>query len=779
MPAQPVLMALRELSRLSGVNILFAPDIIGHDNAPAVHGAHSVTDALKIILSGTQLEVVRDTGDGLIIKRKRAPKPAPKPIPLAASSPKPRAAPPRLQPAASWPPAPAISDIIVTALKNGNDLLQQVPAAVTVISADDLERAGAGTLSSLAPLAPGLQVAAVRTTALAFIRGVGTTLTSPNADPAIAVNINGAYVPMEMTASALFDLDRVEVLPGPQGTLYGRNSTGGVINLITKRPGNRLAADGTLELGNYGRVQVQTALDTPLTDTLALRTSINWVRHTGYDSNGGDDQNTKAARLTAVWKPDKRTTITSIGTYAQESGIGPFNFNVPAIYGPYRQVGFDPRALGFFIDYKTYTHSLEIEHQLGATTKLTYVGAYDHLDQVTKTAAWSGTPLGILNAAQGNDTFTQELRLNATLGRFKLTSGLYWLHSDARYTSATDNQDTPVSTTNSIGPLTARSRSWAVFGQGTYALTPKLRITGGLRFSDTDKALTGTNSTTTLDLGTGAQTVTLYPFAGNVTLRHVDWRFAGEVDVLPKSLLYGSVATSFSPGGLSASPAVLGQIAALPFKPVYLTAYTMGLKNRLMGNRVTLNIEGFWYTYRNYQVSQRNLATGQNNVYTADKAQVYGVQIDAKANPTRHDTLSLATSLQRARVLVLNTPAGSFDGFALPFAPHVTLNASWRHTFDLLNGGRLETSVSGEHSSSRWGTYTHAPGTFVPATNGLNASVTYRPPRSHYAIALWGRNLTDAITPTQVSTAPSPPAGPGQEFLAPPRTYGLRLIFGF
>jgi len=129
---------------------------------------------------------------------------------------------------------PAAADIVVTAMKNGNSSLQKTAAAVTAISSDVLVKTGANTLSALTSVTPGLQVAPVRTTALVFIRGVGTTITSPNTDPAIAININGAYVPMEMTGSGFFDLDRIEVLPGPQGTLYGRNSTGGVINLITK-----------------------------------------------------------------------------------------------------------------------------------------------------------------------------------------------------------------------------------------------------------------------------------------------------------------------------------------------------------------------------------------------------------------------------------------------------------------------------------------------------------------------------------------------------------------
>lgn len=168
-------------------------------------------------------------------------------------------------------------------------------------------------------------------------------------------------------------------------------------------------------------------------------------------------------------------------------------------------------------------------------------------------------------------------------------------------------------------------------------------------------------------------------------------------------------------------PAVIGQVAAATFKPVYLTAYAGGLKNRFFNDLLTLNVEGFYYNYRKYQVSQKNLVTNQNNVYTTDKAEVYGVQFDGHLKPTRHDDLGFGVSLQRARALILTTPAGTFNGYQLPFAPNATMNASWRHTFDLHNGGQIEAFADGQRSSSRWGIYTHSAGTFVspPRTFGV------------------------------------------------------------
>ena len=673
---------------------------------------------------------------------------------------------------------PALSviphDIVVKGSPSSTSALQTAPFAVTRITGDQVIKAGATSLTGLTTLSPGLQVAPVRTTALTFLRGVGTTITSPNADPAIAITLNGAYVPMEMTASVIFDLDRVEVIPGPQGTLYGRNSTGGVINLTTKLPGDRLALDGFVEFGNYGRIQLQSAADTPITSHLALRTAVSLIEHSGFDSNGGDDQDSKAVRATALWTPSHDTTITGIATYSRDDGVGPFNFNVPAIYGPYREADFNPHALGFFIDYRTFTGSLKVDQRLSSQVRLSLLSAYYHLHQQTKTAAWTSTPVATLDAAQANNTVSEEARLDLDTGPLSARAAIYWFHSNAFYSSTTDDQSTPVRETNSNGPFVAISHGWAAYGQGTYSIGPRLRLTGGLRFSQTFKSIDGVDVSSTSNVETGTATIRQFPYSGAVTLNHVDWKVGAEADVLNHSMVYGSVSTGVTPGGFSAAPEKPADTTALAFRPAYLTAYAIGLKNSFDESRITLNAEAFWYDYRNYQVSQRNLAINQNNVYTAAKARIYGIQLDGHADLSARDFISASASIQRARALTLNTPAGTFDGFQLPFAPDATLRASYRHLFPLPSGATVEAASNGEWTSSRWGTYTHAPGTFVHPTFRLDATLTFHPAGGRYSISLWGRNLTDAVIPTQITPAPAP-AGPGQEFLSPPRTVGVRF----
>jgi iron complex outermembrane recepter protein len=771
MPAQPLANALQALSRQSGVNILFQPDTVRTLRAPAVRHAASVEQALHALLSAGPLEAVRDPGGGFIVRRRQQPAPRPpRPAPIERHVVR---APADDPPPQVEPPAPR-PEIVVNADRYGDAARQVTSIAITRVMTEDLVKAGTFNLATLPGVVASIQVAPVRTTALTFIRGVGTTISSPNADPTIAVDVNGVYIPMEMTNAVLFDIDHVDTLPGPQTTQFGRDATGGAIDIVTRRPGDRAGAQGLIELGNYGRVQIQNSLDIPISDRLALRSTVSWIRHNGYDSNGGDDQNSQALRETAVWKPDTRTMVTAIVSYSHEGGIGPFNFNVPAIYGPYRTLDFDPH--GFFIDYRTFTGSTQVDRALGSWGSLTWIGAYNHLAQRTRTAAWSSTPLAVLNAAQSNDTTSQELRLSTHAGRLQGRIEAYWFDAASTYRSQTDNEETPVSTANAIGPFHAANRGWALFGRQSYAIVPWLRAVGGFRYGHTVKTIAGADSTTITTAGMSSTTT--YPFAGALAQDHVDGRLGAEADLFSHTMLYGHVATGVTPGGFSASPATSGQPAAMPYRPADLTAWTLGMKNRLFDNRLTLNVEAFAYNYRNYQVSLRDLASYLNTVYNAARAQVHGVQIDGHANPTTHDDVRFDLTLQRARALALTTPLGTFDGYQLPYAPDAAMHGSWRHMFAMPHDGRLDTTLSAEHTASRWGTYPHWPGTFVHPTTTLDVNATWHLPGGHYTIAAWVRNLTDAVVPTQVTAAPSP-AGPAQMFLAPPRTYGLRFGFDF
>jgi iron complex outermembrane recepter protein len=273
-------------------------------------------------------------------------------------------------------------------------------------------------LTELSNLATGLSIVPIRTEAFIFVRGVGQSVTAPNADPSIAINVNGVYTPAEIAGNAIFDVDRIEVLPGPQGTLYGRNSTGGALNLATRTPGQTFDADGYVEYGNHRAVNSVLGVDIPLSDTLFSRIVGTVIRHDGYDSNGEDDQKAGGVRETLVWVPSDRTKVTAVATYTNAGGIGDVLQNVPYTECGPRCDTFDPRALGYYNKANCFQSSFNAAWELTDNLTLSYIGGYSRLGLATYNSIWVGPPVAPLYLNENVESQSHELRLNGDFDKF-------------------------------------------------------------------------------------------------------------------------------------------------------------------------------------------------------------------------------------------------------------------------------------------------------------------------------------------------------------------------
>ena len=204
-------------------------------------------------------------------------------------------------------PPGVLEEIIVTAQRR-EETLQKSSLSIQVVSDDELWRAGVAQASDLNRLVPGIQIAGGGNAAQIYIRGVGDFAASPLSNPAVAVNVDGVYISRPQGVnSSFYDLERLEVLRGPQGTLYGRNASGGALNLITNRPSldcvERLGrASG---LGNYSLFEAQGAINVPLGDTVAIRAAANVVQRDGYLSDDTNDEDTTAGRVRLLWQPSE------------------------------------------------------------------------------------------------------------------------------------------------------------------------------------------------------------------------------------------------------------------------------------------------------------------------------------------------------------------------------------------------------------------------------------------------------------------------------------------
>ena len=547
-----------------------------------------------------------------------------------------------------------ITDIIVTANKSVGTA-QRLPVAIAVVSGAQLSQSGATNIADLIKVAPAIQFTPIRQKAIPFIRGVGQGISAGNADPAVAINLDGAYLPAEMSNLAFFDVERVEVLYGPQGTLYGRNAVGGAINVISRRPGKSIAADGSIELGNYHSVLATAGVDLPVTPALGVRIAMLRNSHDGYFTNGMSDADQWAVRGSALLEPIGGTTsISFIGSYSQQRGFGSGTQNLPPQTSNPWFLPYDPATVPLFTRANAGTATLQISHDFGGGTNLTSITGFARINEHTNFTAFLNRPGNVqyVDYTLRTSSLNQELRLSGSADKVSWIAGIYAYDTTNAETSAVRAQLLPTLQFQ-VGPWRQHSQGLAAFGQLTYSLMPNLRVTAGGRYSYDTRRLTGTNINF---LNTGATPPTpTVAYSGDRSDGRPDFKIGLEFDAASRSLLYATFQTGYSNGGFSTAQTKLGLgiQSAAQFAPMTVKAFTLGSKNRFLDGKLQLNAELFYNRYRDYQVSSRSLQTGQATVYNAARAETYGAQFDARAQVTQNDEFGFTFSLLHAKFVEL------------------------------------------------------------------------------------------------------------------------------
>ncbi|MGL6224163.1 MAG: TonB-dependent receptor plug domain-containing protein, partial [Steroidobacteraceae bacterium] len=215
-----------------------------------------------------------------------------------------------------------LETITVTAQKVTADL-QKTTAAVTALPGNLLLQAGVYDIRAVQNLMPSVRFQAENASTELYIRGVGSTLDLPNIEPPNAFNFNGVYIPREGTSIGLFDIESIELLPGPQGTLYGRAALGGAVNVQFNRPTRELETSGLLEVGDYSLLHGTIVQNLPVGETLALRGAFDYIEHDGYLRTGADSKQDYAARLAAVYEPNDDVDVYAWVHGAKKEGDSP------------------------------------------------------------------------------------------------------------------------------------------------------------------------------------------------------------------------------------------------------------------------------------------------------------------------------------------------------------------------------------------------------------------------------------------------------------------------
>lgn len=676
-----------------------------------------------------------------------------------------------------------IEEIVVTAQKRDENL-QKTPVAVTTFSGDSLVQTGVTDLRAVQNITPGARFQQQGATTQVFLRGVGSNLDFGNVEPVVAFSMNGIYTPREGTSQPLYDLERIEILPGPQGTLYGRNALGGTVNVQFKRPTQDLETSGVLEVGNYNLVHATLVSNIPITDDLAFRGAVDFIDHKGYMESGAYSKDDIAARVGVLYKPTEDFSLYVWGTTVKRDGSpanlvnkgtdpATFTFSENAYLRDRPWDDLRPGALaGTAIfgqpiaekqKYNLVTVGAQLDVTVGDGVELTYIPGYFSLDSQSK--YW----LGVIPADKTDNyrLTTHELRLSGDSDRLKWLIGLYGYSQKTVGDFVIGRTPGPFEVLQSR-VLGHKVKGIAVFGQATYGVSDTFRVTVGGRGSfDKRKA----NGISLLDATT--------PYTFDESFNRFDYKVGVEADLSDQAMAYLTYQTGYQPG-------TFNEVASTPaesnlIKSPTLASIVGGIKTRFLDNKLQINVESFYYSFKNLLIQSYGAQSPYNEILNG-KTRSYGVQIDTVFQPTDNDRLTASLSYLNARIQSFSKSISNgndltqFEGFVPPYAAPWTFNIGYHHDFQL-GGGYLRAAADARYEGAWFADFVHTPGVRQKPEWKENASLTYFDDSEKWSLGLWIRNISNKAVIAATAAAGIP--GPATAYLELPRTYGARLTFKF
>ena len=794
-PAGAAARTLQEFARQAGWQIIAPAALLKGVTTPPVRGVLESHAALSRLLAGAPLAVIYDEAGVIAL--------GPRPVdPANASLPQ------------NFDETALVGQLIVTARKQAEPL-SDAPLAVSAASGDEASELGLYTLDSIDHVAPDTVVDHSFNGVNVTVRGIGTTDLTDRASPGISTVIDGVQQQSSYALDfALFDIDRVEVLRGPQGTLYGAGSPGGVINIVSNRPTFTGGLEAAAELGNFDTRRESAVLNGPVNPNLAFRLALAANDRDGYiiepasqskpSSGSLNSEHDASARFSALAKPDEVTSAILQFTYSHSYGLpyasAPYANLVSAHFGPAQRTGDNNPIVGG-VNNAYAAVNAEFSRQF-ASFRTAYLFGYSEIE-IYERATDTGGPKPFLNGgylwqvqASRLDTLSQELRLQSIqAGPASWTLGFASLDYKARVFSpyyGTLGLGFP----QTVGASSVRIESidhvarqdLGLFGTAAYALGGNVRISVGLRYA-TD-ALSNRGETWAGSQTLGCPLFLLCPEAagspevGSERSSTVTYRTGAEYRPKKEALFYADIATGYKPGGYNYTNSDV--IGPTSFKPETLTAYELGYKGAVLKG-IYLDSVAFYDDYRSYQVAGSEEISGQPGeavaVTLSAPVIIYGGENSATYKLGPADTLTVnlnylsATFAKGANALQAGGQGTAFvnwGGYVLNNAPRFTLGVGGRHVFRLGDGAKIilrgDTSYTSEYFVDDVGgaqQYRQAPFT------RSNASVKYIPKNQAFSIEAFVSTIEDRVEQTNFEGPPI--KGAGNVGITPPRFFGLRF----
>jgi iron complex outermembrane receptor protein len=678
----------------------------------------------------------------------------------------------------------APEEIIVTAQRRA-ERLQDVPVAITAATPQTLERQGVTGIRDLGSMVPGMKMAGAGANVSPSIRGIHSDQTDPGNDPNVSLYIDGVYMPDQLLNSMdLGDISRVEVLKGPQGTLFGRNATGGAIRIFTREPDlNAFTGSLNLSYGRYNEVNADAFVSAPVvTDRLAVSVSGHYHREDGYMHdvvrNKTFDGEDKVVRLKILAQPTDNFKAEAFATYVHHSDPD------ASAYSSYDGVSSLGNGIpGVVVPTAHYTFAAEEVPQLKANDYMAGLRLTLDTDfgELTSLSAYNGVKSGYTTDAdfssadlvdypiikkQGN--FQQELTFaSKKFGDFQLTAGGNYYGDTARYNPLVF-EGLAIAAPPALGgfgvPIAAaymkqRTDAYGVFGELTYTPTDRITLLAGVRYSNETRDASGCYCTFfAAPPAVYATPATLPPIGkvtyGSVTPRaSVRYRLTDDDDNV-----YFTFSQGFKSGGFN-----LSALQTTPFKPEKLTSYEIGLKTS-PSRMFSANIAAFYYDYKNEQTMT---VFGLVNITSnAGASRVYGADADFVARLTNEFTVTGGVSVLDDKytnyplpaVLIPGTPFGRATASPDPTSPlyspyavnlkgqrpanaptfTATITADYKTE---LSAGVVDLNAT-MYYTSKFDFFPY-PGPFQPAYATLAARASFAPANSNFEFYVYGKNLTN------------------------------------
>ncbi len=748
-----------------------------------------------------------------------------------------------LSAASSWgeerAPEPAASgelaEVIVTAQKREQDI-QSVGISMTAITGQQLQQLGLNNTNQLGNQVPGLIVADFGSPddTVFALRGVSQIDFADHEESPVAVFVDGAYIPyLAGVGMSLFDLDRAEVLRGPQSTLFGRNATGGLVQLISAKPTTTPEGYATLTVGQYGLTDISGAISGPISDNVQGRLAVSSIKHDGLDRNNAGpnkyDQDVQNFRAQLRVEPGDGVDFTLMlrGTRDRDASTpyvpvpGALNPSTglayvagAAAHGAFCQSFFGVSGMAGSVGcyyYQPYTgNKFQISqnqdgvgfrrYDTGATgtlnwelgwAKLIAVTNYEQLAKEYGPEDDDGTPQNAFTFGQTTHAWdaSQEVRLEGSNARDRWVTGVYMLRIDGKYyATSTDYGFDPTITAATDNYYTLRTDTWAVFGQNEFDFTPALTLTTGIRWTQDDKHFalypncTGpscvTFGYTNPDL---VQSSGYYDGVPGARTNRNRGNWAGKLQldwhVTDSTLVYTGVTRGTKAGGYNGQPVATWTVPQTMFNDEVLTDYEAGFKSTFADNRVRLNGSAYFYDYHSLQVfSQQGLLLFTFNT----DAKVYGAELELKAAPVK----GIELGIDGAWLRTLTNPIQNLDAFTgttrfarqeLPFSPHFSSDVYIRKDW-VFDRGKFSLQADAKWTDTHKVELLDDPGLVVPPTAVANARATYQTQDKRWSLAVFCNNVFNKV---YIANGTNYTAYDGTFLMvySPPRWYGGTLSY--